>query len=92
MTHPIAHLRGLFGLSLLLLAGTGAVQAQMEQADPIQADGMILSQAADGARLELQGDRVLSVALPSRGEVESLSSLGTREWIAAGSFPARTDR
>lgn len=92
MTHPIAHLRGLFGLSLLLLAGTGAVQAQMEQTDPIQAGGMVLSQAADGARLELQGDRVLSVALPPRGEVESLSSLGTREWIAAGSFPDEDGR
>jgi hypothetical protein len=97
VTHPIAHLRGLFGLSLLLLAGTGAVQAQMAQTDPIQADGMVLSQAADKARLELQGDRVLSVALPPRGEVESLSSLGIRdgrdgrEWIAAGSFPARPD-
>jgi hypothetical protein len=64
----------------------------MEQTDPIQAGGMVLSQAADGARLELQGDRVLSVALPPRGEVESLSSLGTREWIAAGSFPDEDGR
>lgn len=83
MTQSLAHLRGLFGLSLLLVAGTGAVCAQT---DPIQADGMVLTQGVDEARLELPGDRVLSVALPARGEVESLSSLGTREWIAAGSF------
>jgi hypothetical protein len=86
VTHSLAHLRGLFGLSLLLVAGTEAVHAQMTPADPIQADGMVLSQANDKARLELKGDRVLSVALPARGEVESLSSLGSREWIAAGSF------
>lgn len=83
MTQSLARLRGLFGLSLLLVAGTGAVRAQT---DPIQADGMVLLQTADQARLELKGDRVLSVALPVRGEIESLSSLGTREWIAAGSF------
>lgn len=80
MTQSLARLRGLFGLSLLLLAGTGAVRAQT---DPIQADGMILSEA----RLELGGDRVLTLDLPERGEVGSLASLGTREWIAAGSFP-----
>jgi hypothetical protein len=93
VTHPIAHLRGLsFGLSLLLLAGTGAVQAQMPQADPVQADGLVLSQVNEKARLELKGDRVLSVALPSRGEVESLSPLGGHEWIAAGSFPDEDGR
>jgi hypothetical protein len=79
VTQSLARLRGLFGLSLLFLAGTGAVCAQT---DPIQADGMVLTDA----RLELSGDRVLSLALPARGEVESLSSLGSREWIAAGSF------
>lgn len=83
MTHSLARLRGLFGLSLLLVAGTGAVRAQT---DPIQMDGMVLTQAMDEARLELRSDRVLSLALPPRGEIESLSSLATREWIAAGSF------
>ena len=83
MTQSLARLRGLVGLSLLLLAGTGAVRAQT---DPLQADGMALFQAGDQARLELRGDRVLDVALPPRGVVESLSSLGGREWIAAGSF------
>ncbi len=63
--------------------------------DPIQVDGMVLSVTADGAtRLELgadRGDRTLRLALPARGEVEALSTLGNpegregREWIAAGS-------
>jgi hypothetical protein len=83
VTQSLARLRGLFGLSLLFLAGTGAVRAQ---SDPIQADGMVLTQTVDEARLELRGDRVLRVAPPARGEIESLSSLGSREWIAAGSF------
>ena len=89
MTHSLARLRGLFGLSLLLVAGTGAVRAQIAQPDPIQAGGMVLTQSAEGARLELRGDRVVRVALPPRGEIASLAPLGTgggREWIAAGSF------
>lgn len=89
MTQSLARLRGLFGFSLLLMAGTGAVCAQT---DPIQADGMVLIQTADEARLELQGDRELRMKLPPRGDVESLSALGTREWIAAGSFPDEDGR
>ncbi|MES1240533.1 MAG: hypothetical protein ABUT39_02840 [Acidobacteriota bacterium] len=89
MTHSIAHLRGLLGLPLLLALGTGAVRAQIDPIqDPIQADGMVLSEA----RLELGGDRVLSLDLPARGEVASLASLGSREWIAAGSFPNEDGR
>jgi hypothetical protein len=86
VTHPIAYLRGLFGLSLLLVAGTGAVRAQMDQADPVQADGMVLSVSEDAARLELPGGKTLRLSLPARGDLSALASLERREWIAAGSF------
>jgi hypothetical protein len=95
VSSALACLRGLFGLSLLLLGGTAALHAQ---SDSLQADGMVLSQAAAGdtARLELNRDQALRVELPPRGEVASLSSLGTslntREWIAAGSFPDEDGR
>lgn len=62
------------------------------QTDPIQADGMVLTQTVDEARLELRGDRVLNLTLPPQGEIVSLSSMGSREWIAAGSFPQEDSR
>jgi hypothetical protein len=82
-------LRGLIGLLLLLMVGTGAVHAQP---DPLQADGLVLSVSGDAARLELPGGQSLRLELPPRGEISSLSSLGIQEWIAAGSFPDEDGR
>jgi hypothetical protein len=92
VSSALACLRGLFGLSLLLLAGTAVVHAQT---DPLQADGMVLTVAGiagDTARLELSGGRTLKVSLPSRGDISALAAVGSREWIAAGSVPDETGR
>lgn len=82
MSSALARLRGLFGLSLLLTAGTGAVSAQL------QADGMVLSVSGETALLELPGDRMLRLDPPSRGQIDGLAALGAGPaWIAAGSVP-----
>lgn len=85
MSGPLARLRGLFSLSfllmVLLMAGTGAVHAQL------QADGMVLSVSGDSGDttlLELKEGRTLRLSLPARGVVDGLAALG-REWITAGS-------
>jgi hypothetical protein len=76
--------------TLLLCLAVPIVPAWGQDDEPLQSfrdgDALTLLPADSGARIELPGGRVVSVALPERAEVSAFAAIDGG-WVAAGSVP-----
>lgn len=82
-SRPARRLRRAAPLALVLLAGSGALGAQTLQAGPPSAPVLAVLER-DVARVELEGRRLVDVALGRGAELSSLVAAGDR-WLLAGS-------